>query len=128
MAGFPSKDREAVQLQAELERRQWRPRGPRKVSQVMSSLLAKRGYARQQSGDRFAEAWRAAAKRLAAHSRPGNLRGGVLEIFVRNSTMLQELKFQERKIVAALCENLRETTIKKLRFRVGGFDVPSTGG
>lgn len=97
-------------------------RGPKKIGDVLSGLLARKGYARVQAASACDEAWKEAAGKLAAHSRPGNVKAGVLEVIVRNSTALQELTFQKKKLLKRLQEKLPEEKIADLRFRVGSLD------
>ena len=85
--------------------------------------MARRGYARQQSGAACIEAWRTAAgESLANFTRPGAIKRGVLEVVVANSTLMQELSFQKGEIVQRLTQLLPDETIKDLRFKVGTID------
>src|SRR3954454_21058509 len=75
-----------------------RPAKP--MRDVMSQLLAKRGYAQVQTAAGCTAAWReAVGDKLASDTRPGNVRRGVLEVLVRNSVSAQELGFLKSKIV-----------------------------
>ncbi len=98
-------------------------RGPQAIGNVLSELMARRGYARVQSAAAFDEAWREAAGPLAAkYSRPGQLRRGVLEVVVANSTVMQELSFQKSEIIKSLTGLLPDQGIENLRFRVGNIE------
>jgi len=98
-------------------------RGPQAIGNVLSELMARRGYARVQSAAAFDEAWREAAGPLAAkYSRPGQLRRGVLEVVVGNSTVMQELSFQKSEIIKSLTGLLPDQGIENLRFRVGNIE------
>lgn len=100
-----------------------RSRGPQRAADIVAHLMAARGYGRVQTAAVTGEAWSAAAgERLAGHSRPGNLRRGVLEVFVRNSAVMQELTFQKKKILKKLLAALPESTVADLKFRVGAID------
>jgi len=61
----------------------------------------------------------AAGEVVARYSRPGKLRGGKLDVLVANSTVLQELKFQELEILRQLNQALPEAEIRGLKLRVG---------
>jgi hypothetical protein len=52
-------------------------------------------------------------------SRPANLRQGVLEIVVNNSTVLQELTFRKKELLEQMRDQLPEQRITALRLRVG---------
>jgi predicted nucleic acid-binding Zn ribbon protein len=96
---------------------------PKPMRDVLSQLLAKRGYAQIQTAATCGNAWReAVGHKLAADTRPGNVRRGVLEVLVRNSAAVQELGFLKTKIVKMLSTLVPEQKIKDLRFRVGAID------
>jgi len=93
---------------------------PRKIADVLSEIMARRGYARERSSLDLAEAWREAAGELIAqHSRVGLIRQGRLEITVTHSAIVQELTFQKAAILAQLHSLLPRENIADLRFRVG---------
>jgi predicted nucleic acid-binding Zn ribbon protein len=96
---------------------------PKPVRDVLSQLLARRGYAQIQTAATCEAAWRqAVGEKLAGHTRPGNVRRGVLEVLVRNSSVLQELSFIKAKAVKTLNQLVPEQQIKGVRFRVGPLD------
>jgi predicted nucleic acid-binding Zn ribbon protein len=97
-------------------------RGPRKLSDVMPQLMARRGYARLLSHDEFVAAWEAASGELSRQSRPGPLRRNVLEVIVTNSVVMQELSFQKPSLLLKLSEHLPHHQIRDLRFTVGPID------
>jgi len=93
---------------------------PKPIADVLSELLARRGYARIQSAGLCIEAWReAAGEALAASTRPGAIRRGVLEVVVSNSTLVQEMSFQKLALLGKLAELLPDENIRDLKFRVG---------
>ncbi len=82
--------------------------------------MARRGYARVQSGGTCAEAWRqAAGEALAGHSRATQVRRGVLEVLVDHSTLVQELGYQKPQLLARLAQLLPDEKIRDLKLRVG---------
>ena len=92
----------------------------KKMADVLSELLMRKGYARVHATASYAEAWaEAAGETTARYTRVGALRRGVLEVTVANSTLVQELTFQKRPIVDALNRLLPDERIADLRFRVG---------
>lgn len=95
---------------------------PQPIADVLSRLIARRGYARVQSGAELLAAWRTAAGPLAAHTLPGELSRGVLRVQVRHSTLMQELTFAKAEILTKLTALLPEQNIRELRFRVGAVD------
>ncbi len=96
---------------------------PKSVGNVLSQLLAKRGYAQVQTAATCDAAWReAVGSKLAIDTRPGNVRRGVLEVLVRNPSVSSELGFLKAKIVKTLTKLVPEQKIRDLRFRVGTIE------
>lgn len=95
-------------------------KGPQRIANVLSELMAKQGFARIQSTECYEEAWREAAGPLAAqYTRVGALRRGCLEILVANSTLMQELTFQKTQLLEKLVALLPNQGIRSLRLRQG---------
>jgi predicted nucleic acid-binding Zn ribbon protein len=93
---------------------------PRQIGDVLAQLIARRGYARQQSTAALESAWQeAAGGEFAAVTRAGLLRRGTLEVLVSNNLLAQELGFQKDELIARLQQLSPEAKINKLRFRVG---------
>lgn len=98
-------------------------RGPRAIGEVLSEVMARRGYARVQSAAAYDTAWREAAGPLTAkYTRPGSLRRGTLEVVVANSTLVQELGFQKHTLLESLTGLLPDEGIENIRFRVGSIE------
>jgi predicted nucleic acid-binding Zn ribbon protein len=98
-------------------------RNPKAIGDVLSELMARRGYGRVQSAANYDAAWREAAGPLAAkYTRPGLLRRGTLEVVVAHSVLVQELGFQKHAILGALARLLPDEGIENLRFRVGSVE------
>ncbi len=98
-------------------------RGPKAIGDVLSELMARRGYGRVQSAATYDAAWREAAGPLTAkYTRPGLLRRGTLEVVVTHSALVQELGFQKRMLLESLARLLPDEGIENLRFRVGSVE------
>lgn len=120
---MPPMDEEERNLHDDFRRRQVRVRPARPMREVLSQLMAKRGYAQVQTAAVCEAAWRqAVGDKLADATRPGSVRRGVLEVLVRNSATLQELAFVKAKAVRALNKLVPEQQIRDVRFRVGAID------
>jgi predicted nucleic acid-binding Zn ribbon protein len=123
MTVMQPQDEEERNLHDDYRRRQVRVRPVKPMRDVLSQLLAKRGYAQVQTAATCQAAWReAVGEKLAAATRPGNVRRGVLEVLVRNSATLQELAFVKVKAVRTLNQLVPEQKIRDVRFRVGPID------
>lgn len=93
------------------------------MADVLSELMARRGYAREQAGALYAAVWEEAAGELMArHTRVGLVRRGALDVIVANSTLLQELTYQKRSILGHLARLLPDERIGDLRCRVGPIE------
>src|SRR5688572_25732651 len=122
MPRLPADDDER-HLQEDYRRKQIHLPMAKPMGNVLSQLLAKRGYAQIQTAASCDAAWReAVGERLAPHTRPGSVRRGVLEVLVRNSAVLQELSFVKTKIVKSLVKLVPDQNIRDVRFRVGAFE------
>lgn len=93
--------------------------GPRTIGSVMSRLLARTGYDREQGCDGLAAVWQQVAPAsLQGSSQAGLVRRGVLEVFVSHSAHVQELGFQKQSIVAGLRTALPTAGISDIRCRL----------
>jgi len=100
-------------------RRQY-ARRPKKIADVVAQLVTKRGYGRIDADEELAAAWRTAAgEQLAAASRPGKVRRGLLEVWVANSTILQEFTFHKQRVLTELTRLVPDANIRGLKLRVG---------
>jgi hypothetical protein len=93
--------------------------GPLAIGSVVSRLMARAGYDREQGSAALASAWaEAAPEPLRGSSRPGRVRRGVLEVFVSHSAHVQELGFQKRDVVARLQTLVPDAGITDIRCRL----------
>lgn len=94
-------------------------RGPQPISEILSRLMARRGYGNQQIGYEWSEAWSTVAGSQAVKTRAGKFQRGVLEVIVKNSAVLQELTFRKKQLLQSMQEHAPHFHVKDLRFRVG---------
>jgi len=120
---MPLQDEDERNLHSDYRRKSIRIPPPKPMREVLSQLLAKKGYAQVQTAATCEAAWReAVGSKLAGDTRPGNVNRGVLEVLVRNSAAVHELGFLKTKIVKMLTKLIPEQQIRDLRFRVGTID------
>jgi predicted nucleic acid-binding Zn ribbon protein len=102
----------------------YKPRArPKKIGDVVSQLLARRGYAQQAASTELADTWkRAVGEAVAGQTRVGAVRRGILEIVVANSAVSQELTFRKAQLLAELASRLPEHKITSIRFRTGNVE------
>jgi len=100
-----------------------RTRHPRKMADVLSELLVRTGCARVQATESLKQVWHSVVKEpLAAYTRLGHVRRGVLEVYVAHSPLLQELSFRKKELLAGLMDRLPDEGIKDLRFRLAAVE------
>ena len=116
-------DSESKAVCDDIRSRQRFRRAPKRVADLLSSLMAQRGYAQVKSTADCTRAWEeAAGAELAKDTRAGNVRRGVLEVVVRSSSLVQELTFQKKQLIKQLKRLAPERKIRDIRFRVGSID------
>ena len=95
------------------------PVGPQSIGRLVSRLMTRSGYGRERASESLAEAWsQAAPVELAATSRPGLVRRGVLEVFVTHSAHVQELGFRKQDVLARLRAALPDAGITDIRCKL----------
>ncbi len=89
------------------------------IGGMMRRLLASTGYGETQGAAELLEQWKqAVGPELAAHSRPGNLARGTLQVHVANSAIMQEIHFRKKQILHKLQKLGTATKITDLKIRV----------
>jgi hypothetical protein len=95
------------------------PAGPTAIGRLMSRLLARTGYDREQAASGLVDAWQQVVpEHLRAASQPGLVRRGVLEVFVTHSALVQEMGFHKRQAVTRLAELVPAEGITDIRCRL----------
>jgi predicted nucleic acid-binding Zn ribbon protein len=95
-------------------------REPQRLGNVISQVLARRGYAQVKTSQQLAAAWVDVAGPVAAgNTRVGSCRRGTLEIVVANSAVMQELNFHKQELINQLIARVPGHKIRALRFRAG---------
>ncbi|MCB9898061.1 MAG: DUF721 domain-containing protein [Planctomycetes bacterium] len=94
---------------------------PRRLGDILSSVLQKRAWARPMMAAGLQEAWeRAAGTRLAGRTRVAQFRDGILTIEVASSTLRYELEaFSGAGLLARLQQDPAAPRVTRLQFRVG---------
>ncbi|MDA0657947.1 MAG: DUF721 domain-containing protein [Planctomycetota bacterium] len=94
-------------------------RAPQRMGDVVSQLMARRGYARVLSHHQYDDSWREiVGEEIARQTRTGQLKRSVLEIFVQNSVLMQELTFRKSELLKRLQSQHLSHQIKEIRFKV----------
>ncbi len=113
-------DQEEQFLGEDYRRRRVPVRPAKTIGSVMGQLLAKKGYGQVQAAKSCELAWQeAVGSRLGKDTRCGPIRGGILEVTVNSSLVLQELTFLKTQLVKQLATLAPEHKITGLKFKVG---------
>lgn len=93
--------------------------GPRPIAESLSELIALRGWARSAANEDLDRLWKeVAGEGIAARTRVGAIKRGVLQVLVDNSALLAELAgFRRDELLQALIERAPELQLKGLKFR-----------
>jgi predicted nucleic acid-binding Zn ribbon protein len=94
-------------------------RKPKKTANLLSQLMARKGYGQQKSTNEIQEVWEKIATPLKDFTRTGAVRRGVLEIIVTSPAITQQLEFQKKQLLAELNRQLPQNKISEIRFRIG---------
>jgi predicted nucleic acid-binding Zn ribbon protein len=115
-------DDDLTSIHARYDQRRPKIRPPKKMADVLSNLMSKRGYGRVIATGNFDDAWQAAiGPRFAGDTRCGNVKRGVLEVLVASSAVLQELTFSKKQILTKLQTSSPDQKITDLKFKVGAI-------
>lgn len=98
-----------------------RPTGPKKIGDVLTDLLAQRGYAQVASQAALQQGWSDVVGNLDKFTRVSEVKRGTLHVIVTNSVVMQELTFRKQDLTNAMAENLPDHNINEIRFRVGSI-------
>ena len=92
---------------------------PRSIGSIVNQLMARRGYAQVEAASELEEAVKGVVgAHVAASIRVGQVKRGVLVIHANDSSTMQELTFQHRKLLKRLQQEHPAANIKDIRFRV----------
>ncbi len=92
---------------------------PRTLGNVLSRLMARTGYDREQGSDALRSAWeRVAPESLQGVSQAGVVRRGILEVFVTHSALVQEMGFHKHEVIKKLQSLLPSEGITDIRCRL----------
>lgn len=91
----------------------------RKIGSLVSQLMSRRGYSQGVVNEQMSQSLAAAIDPILAPAcTVGNLKAGVLQIYVSDSVSLQELNFQKRQVLKKLQSDVGGEKIMDIRFRL----------
>jgi hypothetical protein len=89
------------------------------IASAIRQVMVRRGLGQTQAAQELQDAWNSIAGRLASVSRPGNIARGILQVFVQDSSALQELHLQRRTLLEQLRQAMPQLQIKDIKGKVG---------
>ena len=93
--------------------------GPKRIGSLVSQLLSRRGYAQVLIGEELQTLLAAeVGGDLAGSVRAGNVKRGVLHVYLADSVTHQELAFRKRAILKRLQSALPSGGIRDIRFHI----------
>jgi predicted nucleic acid-binding Zn ribbon protein len=109
---------------ARFARTRFAERRPQRARDVLTQVIARKGYAAVRGAEELADAWRGAVPaEFAKLTRVAGLRAGRLEVVAASSAVIEEIGFQKARLLEALRAAAPTARINDLRLRVGPIDV-----
>lgn len=104
------------------QRRRYKRR-PKRPANIISQLMARKGYGQTKTNDELDETWNAiVGQKWQNKTRVGNISRGVLEVFVSSAAVNQHLGFQKKKLIAELGKRVPQNKIKDIKFSLGSIE------
>ena len=94
-------------------------KGPQRIGDVLTDLLAQRGYAQVATHEALRQGWAKVVGSLEKFTRATEVKRGTLYVVVTNSVVMQELTFRKQNLVEAVANELPDYKIEEIRFRIG---------
>jgi len=93
--------------------------GPKRIGALVGQLMARRGYAQVFAAEGLQAIIHAeVGPAIAGALRVGNVRRGVLHIYVVDSVTMQELTFRQRALLKRIQAEHSDVVITDLRFHI----------
>jgi len=93
---------------------------PVPISKAVEAVLRGLGSGRAPQADSLGKAWsRAAGENSVKHTRPVDIKDGVLVVHVDSSGWLHKLTMEKIKILSQIKGELGEDLIKDIKLRIG---------
>ena len=104
------------------QRRRFKRR-PKRPANILSQLMARKGYGQKKTNDELDDTWKAiVGEKWQTKTRVGNVSRGVLEVFVSSAAVNQHLGFQKKKLIAELIKRVPQNKIKDIKFSLGSIE------
>jgi hypothetical protein len=105
-----------------ISERQTFQRRPKKAVDILTRLMARKGYGQQLAANELQEVWNQLMPAdWQSQTGIGNLKQGVLEIIVTSPGLRQRLEFEKKQLLNQLQQQLPQNNIREIRFRIGNL-------
>lgn len=119
MVQSPYEEEEFANAQNQVQNRQRFRRRPKQAADLLSRLMARKGYSQLDSQQELVAAWNEIiGPTLRDKTQIAQVRGGILEIIVSSSAVHQQLVFTKAELLKKLQARWSQK-IKDIRFKVG---------
>ncbi len=103
-----------------VRRRQKRMRRPQNAANIVARVLTNRSIAATKTDEQLNEIWQqSVGESFANQTKPGMIRRGILEVFVANSAVHQQLAFNKKSILKKIKKTELLKNVKDIRFKIG---------
>lgn len=96
-------------------------KAPQKLGDVLSDLMAQRGYAQIATHEALQQGWKNVVGKMYQFTRVTEVKRGILHVLVTNSVIMQELTFRKQELTKAVADELPDYKIKEIRYRIGSI-------
>lgn len=105
-----------------ISERQTFQRRPKKAVDILTRLMARKGYGQQLAANELQQVWNQLIPTdWQSQTGIGNLKQGVLEVIVGTPVLRQRLEFEKKQLLKQLQQQLPQNNIKEIRFRIGNL-------
>ncbi len=116
----PSDDYESMKAIESFERLRRPERRPKSSAQLISRLIARRGFSQIESNEELRTAWNEIVPReLVAKTQATVIKRGTLQVVANSSAAIQQLTFTQKELLRRMQEKLPQAGIRALKFRTG---------
>ena len=104
------------------QRRRFKRR-PKRPANILSQLLARKGYGQTKTNDELDSVWNdVVGEKWQSKTRVGTVSRGVLEVFVSSPAVNQHLGFQKKKLIVEMAKRIPQNKIKDIKFSLGSIE------
>lgn len=121
----PEKDEAESEFQHQAEsfsKKKIFPRRPKKASEIIGQLLARKGYSQQQSIEQIQLIWDSIVDpKLKGMTKATGIKAKKLVVIVKSAIANQELTFQKKELLKKIKESPIGRQVNDLRIQLGVF-------